>query len=280
MGGAGSPPLPSGAGAALWRCPAELCGQHGSVPAPLSGAHRSRTSAGPGAAGRGAGAVGCSEVMGSAGLMGGDTKLLPALAELNKCPFVARPGALGRAGTRSRQPQHGSRGGRETVPRGAAAVPPPRLSRCQRAPPLLSPAQGPPAQQPAAVPGPVRRGHPVPAGDGVLPAGECRASPATASCPTGAAVGPGHELCPWQGCRVPGIALPRWARLSPPSEPRAGEGDGTAPQGDLKGYLRSCRGAEAMAPDPLTLQRMACEVACGVLHLHRNNYIHRWAGQE
>ncbi|NXL84036.1 LMTK1 kinase, partial [Alectura lathami] len=46
------------------------------------------------------------------------------------------------------------------------------------------------------------------------------------------------------------------------------------PLGDLKGYLRSCRGADAMAPDPLTLQRMACEVACGVLHLHRNNYIH------
>ncbi|NXQ62855.1 LMTK1 kinase, partial [Anthoscopus minutus] len=46
------------------------------------------------------------------------------------------------------------------------------------------------------------------------------------------------------------------------------------PLGDLKGYLRSCRGAEAMTPDLLTLQRMACEVACGVLHLHRNNYIH------
>ncbi|XP_010854829.1 PREDICTED: serine/threonine-protein kinase LMTK1 [Bison bison bison] len=45
-------------------------------------------------------------------------------------------------------------------------------------------------------------------------------------------------------------------------------------QGDLKGYLRSCRVAEAMAPDPLTLQRMACEVACGVLHLHRNNFVH------
>ncbi|XP_011823273.1 PREDICTED: serine/threonine-protein kinase LMTK1 [Mandrillus leucophaeus] len=47
------------------------------------------------------------------------------------------------------------------------------------------------------------------------------------------------------------------------------------PLGDLKGYLRSCRVAESMAPDPLTLQRMACEVACGVLHLHRNNYVHR-----
>ncbi|XP_059991658.1 serine/threonine-protein kinase LMTK1 isoform X1 [Lagenorhynchus albirostris] len=46
------------------------------------------------------------------------------------------------------------------------------------------------------------------------------------------------------------------------------------PMGDLKGYLRSCRVAESMAPDPLTLQRMACEVACGVLHLHRNNYVH------
>ncbi|XP_064378912.1 serine/threonine-protein kinase LMTK1 isoform X2 [Dromaius novaehollandiae] len=46
------------------------------------------------------------------------------------------------------------------------------------------------------------------------------------------------------------------------------------PLGDLKGYLRSCRGADPVAPDPLTLQRMACEVACGVLHLHRNNYIH------
>ncbi|XP_017734781.1 PREDICTED: serine/threonine-protein kinase LMTK1 isoform X2 [Rhinopithecus bieti] len=46
------------------------------------------------------------------------------------------------------------------------------------------------------------------------------------------------------------------------------------PLGDLKGYLRSCRVAESMAPDPLTLQRMACEVACGVLHLHRNNYVH------
>ncbi|KAJ7419502.1 apoptosis associated tyrosine kinase [Pitangus sulphuratus] len=50
------------------------------------------------------------------------------------------------------------------------------------------------------------------------------------------------------------------------------------PLGDLKGYLRSCRGAEAMTPDLLTLQRMACEVACGVLHLHRNNYIHRSLG--
>ncbi|KAM5272724.1 serine/threonine-protein kinase LMTK1 [Ctenodactylus gundi] len=46
------------------------------------------------------------------------------------------------------------------------------------------------------------------------------------------------------------------------------------PLGDLKGYLRSCRLAESMVPDPLTLQRMACEVACGVMHLHRNSYVH------
>uniref|UniRef100_A0A8C7BMW4 Apoptosis associated tyrosine kinase n=1 Tax=Neovison vison TaxID=452646 RepID=A0A8C7BMW4_NEOVI len=44
----------------------------------------------------------------------------------------------------------------------------------------------------------------------------------------------------------------------------------------LKGYLRSCRVAESLAPDPLTLQRMACELASGVLHLHRHNYVHRW----
>ncbi|XP_077022307.1 serine/threonine-protein kinase LMTK1 [Tamandua tetradactyla] len=46
------------------------------------------------------------------------------------------------------------------------------------------------------------------------------------------------------------------------------------PLGDLKGYLRSCRVAEAVAPDPLTVQRMACEVACGVLHLHSHSYVH------
>ncbi|KAH0629356.1 hypothetical protein JD844_011376 [Phrynosoma platyrhinos] len=46
------------------------------------------------------------------------------------------------------------------------------------------------------------------------------------------------------------------------------------PLGDLKGYLRSCHAAEALTPDPLTLQRMACEVSCGLLHLHRNNYVH------
>lgn len=38
--------------------------------------------------------------------------------------------------------------------------------------------------------------------------------------------------------------------------------------------------AEPLAPDPLTLQRLACEVACGLLHLHRSNYVHRWGPSE
>ncbi|XP_036391679.1 serine/threonine-protein kinase LMTK1 [Megalops cyprinoides] len=46
------------------------------------------------------------------------------------------------------------------------------------------------------------------------------------------------------------------------------------PLGDLKGYLRSCRAADSVTPDPLILQRMACEIASGLLHLHKHNYIH------
>ncbi|MGH0125456.1 UNVERIFIED_CONTAM: hypothetical protein FKN15_019082 [Acipenser sinensis] len=46
------------------------------------------------------------------------------------------------------------------------------------------------------------------------------------------------------------------------------------PLGDLKGYLRSCRAADSMTPDPLTLQRMACEIASGLLHLHKCNFVH------
>ncbi|XP_057214802.1 serine/threonine-protein kinase LMTK1 isoform X2 [Triplophysa rosa] len=41
------------------------------------------------------------------------------------------------------------------------------------------------------------------------------------------------------------------------------------PLGDVKGYLRSCT-----LPDPLLLQRMACEITSGLLHLHKNNFIH------
>ncbi|XP_069809624.1 serine/threonine-protein kinase LMTK1 isoform X2 [Dendropsophus ebraccatus] len=46
------------------------------------------------------------------------------------------------------------------------------------------------------------------------------------------------------------------------------------PLGDLKGYLQSCAATESTSPDPLTLQRMGCEVCCGLLHLHKNNYTH------
>ncbi|XP_041431965.1 serine/threonine-protein kinase LMTK1 isoform X3 [Xenopus laevis] len=46
------------------------------------------------------------------------------------------------------------------------------------------------------------------------------------------------------------------------------------PLGDLKGYLQSCAASESTAPDPLTLQRMGCEVSCGLLHLHKHNYTH------
>uniref|UniRef100_A0A671RA34 non-specific serine/threonine protein kinase n=1 Tax=Sinocyclocheilus anshuiensis TaxID=1608454 RepID=A0A671RA34_9TELE len=44
--------------------------------------------------------------------------------------------------------------------------------------------------------------------------------------------------------------------------------------GDVKGYLLSCRAADSMTPDPLILQRMACEIASGLLYLHKHNYIH------
>uniref|UniRef100_A0A673FSB8 non-specific serine/threonine protein kinase n=1 Tax=Sinocyclocheilus rhinocerous TaxID=307959 RepID=A0A673FSB8_9TELE len=46
------------------------------------------------------------------------------------------------------------------------------------------------------------------------------------------------------------------------------------PLGDVKGYLLSCRAADSMTPDPLILQRMACEIASGLLYLHKHNYIH------
>ncbi|XP_071778975.2 serine/threonine-protein kinase LMTK1 [Centroberyx gerrardi] len=46
------------------------------------------------------------------------------------------------------------------------------------------------------------------------------------------------------------------------------------PLGDLKSYLRSCRAADSETPDPLILQRMACEIASGLLHLHKYNFIH------
>nr|XP_033501468.1 serine/threonine-protein kinase LMTK1 isoform X1 [Epinephelus lanceolatus]XP_033501469.1 serine/threonine-protein kinase LMTK1 isoform X1 [Epinephelus lanceolatus] len=46
------------------------------------------------------------------------------------------------------------------------------------------------------------------------------------------------------------------------------------PLGDLKSYLRSCRVADSETPDPLILQRMACDIASGLLQLHKYNFIH------
>uniref|UniRef100_A0A673BPU1 non-specific serine/threonine protein kinase n=1 Tax=Sphaeramia orbicularis TaxID=375764 RepID=A0A673BPU1_9TELE len=46
------------------------------------------------------------------------------------------------------------------------------------------------------------------------------------------------------------------------------------PLGDVKGYLRSCQNADALTPEPLVLQRMACDIASGLLHLHQHNYTH------
>uniref|UniRef100_H3D2V1 non-specific serine/threonine protein kinase n=1 Tax=Tetraodon nigroviridis TaxID=99883 RepID=H3D2V1_TETNG len=46
------------------------------------------------------------------------------------------------------------------------------------------------------------------------------------------------------------------------------------PLGDVKGYLQSCRAAENMTPEPLVLQQMACDIASGLLHLHKHNFTH------
>lgn len=54
----------------------------------------------------------------------------------------------------------------------------------------------------------------------------------------------------------------------------------SSPQGDLKRYLRAQRKGDGLTPDLLTrdlgtLQRMAYEITLGLMHLHKNNYIHR-----
>ncbi|XP_034748985.1 serine/threonine-protein kinase LMTK1 isoform X2 [Etheostoma cragini] len=46
------------------------------------------------------------------------------------------------------------------------------------------------------------------------------------------------------------------------------------PLGDLKSYLCSCQVADSETPDPLILQRMACDIASGLLQLHKYNFIH------
>ncbi|KAM9843721.1 serine/threonine-protein kinase LMTK1 [Aulostomus maculatus] len=46
------------------------------------------------------------------------------------------------------------------------------------------------------------------------------------------------------------------------------------PLGDLKSYLCGCRVSDSETPDPLILQRMACDIASGLAHLHKYNFIH------
>ncbi|XP_047214148.1 serine/threonine-protein kinase LMTK1-like [Girardinichthys multiradiatus] len=46
------------------------------------------------------------------------------------------------------------------------------------------------------------------------------------------------------------------------------------PLGDVKNYLGSCRATDSDTPDALILQRMACDFASGLLHLHKYNFIH------
>lgn len=49
-----------------------------------------------------------------------------------------------------------------------------------------------------------------------------------------------------------------------------------SPQGDVKSYLRCCQAADPEPPEAFVLQRMACEIAAGLLHLHKHNFIHRY----
>ncbi|KAM9745799.1 serine/threonine-protein kinase LMTK1 isoform 1-T1 [Menidia menidia] len=46
------------------------------------------------------------------------------------------------------------------------------------------------------------------------------------------------------------------------------------PLGDLKNYLQSCVTIDSETPDSLILQKMACDIASGLLHLHKFNFIH------
>uniref|UniRef100_A0A8C6M0P2 non-specific serine/threonine protein kinase n=1 Tax=Nothobranchius furzeri TaxID=105023 RepID=A0A8C6M0P2_NOTFU len=46
------------------------------------------------------------------------------------------------------------------------------------------------------------------------------------------------------------------------------------PLGDLKNYLCSCQATDSETPDTLILQKMACDIASGLHHLHKYNFIH------
>lgn len=46
-------------------------------------------------------------------------------------------------------------------------------------------------------------------------------------------------------------------------------------QGDLRGYLAQ-QDWKFRNADLLELQRMACEIAAGITHLHKHNFLHRY----
>lgn len=49
-------------------------------------------------------------------------------------------------------------------------------------------------------------------------------------------------------------------------------------QGDLRGYLAQ-QDWKFRNADSLELQRMGCEIAAGVTHLHKHNFLHRYDNQ-
>lgn len=112
--------------------------------------------------------------------------------------------------------------------------------------------QYPSAPCPPAVSGTVFRGHPISTGHGVLPSGM-----------TTSFVSSNYLFC---------------SHIDPQSE-QLQPSFLSSCQGDMKNYLRSCQSADSETPDILILQKMACDVASGLLHLHKYNIIHRFVAQ-
>lgn len=121
--------------------------------------------------------------------------------------------------------------------------------------------QSPPAPCPSAVPGTVLRGHSLSTGHGVLPTGGTHINDQIMFIQSLPNTSLFHffALC----CLVYLEAV----RATFP----------VSSQGDLKTYLHSGRVADSETPDPLILQQMACDIASGLLHLHKYNFIHRYS---
>lgn len=112
--------------------------------------------------------------------------------------------------------------------------------------------QNPPALGPPAVPGTVLRGHSLSAGHGVLPHGETH----------------NEEIHYFLSLYFFVWIIAKWSEQLPTSFPFSS-------QGDLKSYMRSCQVADSEMPEPLILQRMVCDIASGLVQLHKYNFIHR-----